>query len=178
MTKPRSVERVLVVGDAEEGPAERVEVHDARGAVVLRREQGGSLLREQAGVDYHLLTDANGNRSLVEQGVTALNHYDPLGRLIRTDLPNGTFSRVAFDPWQQASWIRTTTCSPATGTTSAKTMEAPMRAGDRSVAAANLAVRGRAGVAPDGELDYGAREDEARSEFLCNRPMARPTTWM
>src|SRR5690606_22298037 len=41
---------------------------------------------------------------LVEQGVTALNHYDPLGRLIRTDLPNGTFSKVAFDPWQQTTW--------------------------------------------------------------------------
>ncbi|PRQ09355.1 SpvB/TcaC N-terminal domain-containing protein [Enhygromyxa salina] len=41
---------------------------------------------------------------LVEQGVTSLNHYDPLGRMIRTDLPNGTFSRVEFTPWQQTSW--------------------------------------------------------------------------
>ncbi|PRQ09960.1 RHS repeat domain-containing protein [Enhygromyxa salina] len=41
---------------------------------------------------------------LVEQGVTALNHYDPLGRLVRTDLPNGTFSRVEFTPWEQTSW--------------------------------------------------------------------------
>ena len=41
---------------------------------------------------------------LVEQGVTPINHYDPLGRLVRTDLPNGTFSRVEFSPWQQTSW--------------------------------------------------------------------------
>ncbi|NJO55380.1 MAG: toxin, partial [Rhodospirillales bacterium] len=40
---------------------------------------------------------------LVEQGVTALNHYDPLGRLIRTDFPNGTYSRVEFTPWQQVT---------------------------------------------------------------------------
>jgi RHS repeat-associated protein len=41
---------------------------------------------------------------LVEQGVTPINHYDPLGRLVRTDLPNGTFSRVDFSPWEQTSW--------------------------------------------------------------------------
>jgi RHS repeat-associated protein len=40
---------------------------------------------------------------LVEQGVTALNHYDPLGRLTRTDFPNGTFSKVVFTPWQQTT---------------------------------------------------------------------------
>lgn len=38
---------------------------------------------------------------LVVVGVTAILRYDPLGRLIRTDLPNGTFSKVDFDPWQQ-----------------------------------------------------------------------------
>src|SRR5262245_19101684 len=38
---------------------------------------------------------------LVVWGVTPILHYDPLGRLIRTDLPNGTFSKVAFDPWQE-----------------------------------------------------------------------------
>jgi YD repeat-containing protein len=41
---------------------------------------------------------------LVEQGVSPLMHYDPLGRLIRTDFPNGTFSRVAFTPWEQVSY--------------------------------------------------------------------------
>ncbi|WP_437589009.1 RHS repeat domain-containing protein [Sorangium sp. So ce1000] len=40
---------------------------------------------------------------LVEWGVTPILRYDPLGRLIRTDLPNGTFFRVTFDAWQQTS---------------------------------------------------------------------------
>jgi RHS repeat-associated protein len=41
---------------------------------------------------------------LVQWGVTPVLHYDPLGRLIRTDLPNGTCSRVSFTPWRQESW--------------------------------------------------------------------------
>jgi RHS repeat-associated protein len=31
-------------------------------------------------------------------------HYDPLQRVIRTDSPNGTFSKVEFDSWQQVTW--------------------------------------------------------------------------
>ena len=41
---------------------------------------------------------------LVEWGVTPILHYDPLGRLMRTDNPNGTFSKVEFGPWQQRSF--------------------------------------------------------------------------
>jgi len=41
---------------------------------------------------------------LVEWGVTPILHYDPLGRLMCTDNPNGTFSKVEFDPWQQRSF--------------------------------------------------------------------------
>lgn len=43
-------------------------------------------------------------RDLVEWGVTPIVHYDPLERVIRTDLPNGTFSKVEFDAWQQSTW--------------------------------------------------------------------------
>ncbi|MCA9695293.1 MAG: hypothetical protein KC636_37285, partial [Myxococcales bacterium] len=35
--------------------------------------------------------------------VTPLLHYDPLGRLIRVDLPDGTLTRVEFTPWQQTT---------------------------------------------------------------------------
>jgi RHS repeat-associated protein len=38
---------------------------------------------------------------IVEQGVTPVLRYDPLGRLVRTDLPDGTFSTVVFDPWSE-----------------------------------------------------------------------------
>ncbi|MCB9283907.1 MAG: insecticidal toxin complex protein [Lewinellaceae bacterium] len=41
---------------------------------------------------------------LVETGVTPILYYDALGRNIRTELPNGTFSKVEFDAWQQRSF--------------------------------------------------------------------------
>jgi RHS repeat-associated protein len=41
---------------------------------------------------------------LVEWGVTPVLRYDALGRLTRTDLPNGTFSKVEFDPWKQTTF--------------------------------------------------------------------------
>ena len=43
-------------------------------------------------------------KDLVEYGVTPIFHYDPLGRLIRTDYPNGTFSKAEFDAWRQVVW--------------------------------------------------------------------------
>ena len=41
---------------------------------------------------------------LTETGVTPIIHYDPLDREIRTDLPDGTFTKVEFDPWSQSTW--------------------------------------------------------------------------
>lgn len=38
---------------------------------------------------------------LVATGVTAVLYYDPIDRNIRTELPNGTFSKIVFDSWQQ-----------------------------------------------------------------------------
>jgi RHS repeat-associated protein len=43
---------------------------------------------------------------LVETGVTPILHYDPLGRPIRTDFPDGSFATVAFDAWQQRTYDR------------------------------------------------------------------------
>lgn len=37
---------------------------------------------------------------LVEWGVTAITRYDPLGRAIRVDLPDGTLRRIEFDAWR------------------------------------------------------------------------------
>ncbi len=48
--------------------------------------------------------DFEDERALVEIGVTPLNSYDPLGRLLRVEFPDGTFSRAVFDPWQQTSF--------------------------------------------------------------------------
>ncbi|PTQ98228.1 RHS repeat-associated protein [Mucilaginibacter yixingensis] len=41
---------------------------------------------------------------LVETGVTAINYYDAVGRNIRTDMPNGTFSKVEFDTWRSTAY--------------------------------------------------------------------------
>jgi RHS repeat-associated protein len=35
-----------------------------------------------------------------EVGVTPVMYYDAVGRLVRTELPDGTISRVEFSPWQ------------------------------------------------------------------------------
>lgn len=39
-----------------------------------------------------------------EVGVTPLLYYDALGRLIRTESPDGSFSRVEFSPWHVAHY--------------------------------------------------------------------------
>ncbi len=41
---------------------------------------------------------------LVEIGVTPILQYDALDRLIKTDFPDGSFSKVAFDAWQQTTF--------------------------------------------------------------------------
>ena len=41
---------------------------------------------------------------MVEQGVSPVLHYDPLGRVIRVDLPDGTFQKDEFDPWTVCSY--------------------------------------------------------------------------
>jgi RHS repeat-associated protein len=40
-------------------------------------------------------------RELVETGVTPVVYYDPLGRSVRTEFPNGTLIREEFTPWVQ-----------------------------------------------------------------------------
>jgi RHS repeat-associated protein len=41
---------------------------------------------------------------IVEWGVTPILRYDPLGRLVRTDLPDGTLRKVIFFAWGQETW--------------------------------------------------------------------------
>ncbi|MCF0075526.1 insecticidal toxin complex protein [Dyadobacter sp. CY261] len=39
-----------------------------------------------------------------EEGVSVVQYYDAAGRNFRTELPNGTFSKVEFDAWQVSAW--------------------------------------------------------------------------
>lgn len=41
-------------------------------------------------------------KELVESGVTPLLYYDPVGRMTRKEFPDRTFSRTAFDSWEQS----------------------------------------------------------------------------
>jgi len=41
---------------------------------------------------------------LVETGVTPIIYYDAPGRVVRTEMPDGTFSKVEFDSWKQTSF--------------------------------------------------------------------------
>ncbi|HSH66329.1 MAG TPA: toxin TcdB middle/C-terminal domain-containing protein, partial [Bacteroidia bacterium] len=37
--------------------------------------------------------------ALVETGITTISYFDPVGRNIQTDFPDGTFSKAEFDSW-------------------------------------------------------------------------------
>lgn len=41
-------------------------------------------------------------KELVESGVTPVMYYDAPGRLIKTEMPDGTLSRTEFDSWKQS----------------------------------------------------------------------------
>lgn len=43
-------------------------------------------------------------KELVETGVTPVMYYDAPGRLIKTEMPDGTLTRTVFDSWKQASY--------------------------------------------------------------------------
>lgn len=54
---------------------------------------------------------------LRQWGVSPFMHYDPPGRLIRVDNPDGTHSRVAFSAWHAEHWDENdTVLEPASGT--------------------------------------------------------------
>ena len=42
--------------------------------------------------------------ALVEIGFSSILYYDPLGRAIKVEHANGTFSKIEFDPWKQLSF--------------------------------------------------------------------------
>ncbi|MGE5329273.1 MAG: SpvB/TcaC N-terminal domain-containing protein [Deltaproteobacteria bacterium] len=41
---------------------------------------------------------------LVEIGVSPVMYYDAIGRLVKTEYPNGTYSKVVFDTWLQKTY--------------------------------------------------------------------------
>jgi len=49
--------------------------------------------------------------AIVKWGVTAIVHYDPIGRAIRTDLPDGSYTRTDHAVWRQQAWDQHDTLS-------------------------------------------------------------------
>lgn len=47
-----------------------------------------------------------------EVGVTAVLYYDAIGRLIRTDLPDGSYTRSEFSPWHSTEFDANDTLGP------------------------------------------------------------------
>jgi RHS repeat-associated protein len=43
-------------------------------------------------------------KELVEVGVTPVMYYDAMSRLIKTEMPDGSFTKVEFDAWQQKTF--------------------------------------------------------------------------
>ncbi|HET9431637.1 MAG TPA: toxin TcdB middle/C-terminal domain-containing protein, partial [Chitinophagaceae bacterium] len=76
---------------------------------------------------------------LVERGITPVITYDSAGRAIRTDMPDGTFSKVEFDSWMQRSfdqndtvlesqWYKDRITAPVTGIATPEQIDAANKA--------------------------------------------------
>lgn len=63
---------------------------------------------------YDSVPEYNTEAELVEIGFTPILYYDALGRLIHTDFPDGTLSRVVFDNWMQQNWDQNDTVLEST----------------------------------------------------------------
>ncbi|CAN98730.1 Rhs family protein [Sorangium cellulosum So ce56] len=108
---------------------------------------------------------------LVEWGVTPILRYDPLGRLIRTDLPNGTFSRVVFDAWKQTSHDPNDTVLESAWYAARQALPA----GDPERRAANLAAA-HAGTPAVSHLDALGRVFRAVADNGAEGPYVTQTT--
>ncbi len=49
-------------------------------------------------------SDRFGCEPLKPNGVTTITYYDALGRVVRVEMPDGSFSRVEFSPWEVISY--------------------------------------------------------------------------
>ena len=118
---------IVTKAQAEPGPAGGPLRWIANGRTVLNNK--GNPVKQY---EPYFSEDANGNpdhrfEEPQEKGVTALLYYDAAGRTVRTEMPDGTYSRVEFSPWymkafdandtvleQGNPWLATNTNAQAT----------------------------------------------------------------
>ncbi len=87
----------------------KVQAEPAAGETDLRWIATGKTILNNKGKtvkQYEPYFSSNGHRceEPLEQGVTPVMYYDAAGRLVRTELPDGTLSRVEFSPWHVKSF--------------------------------------------------------------------------
>ncbi|MDF0645957.1 MAG: SpvB/TcaC N-terminal domain-containing protein [Nitrospira sp.] len=95
----------------------------AEGSAVLRWIASGKTVLNNKGKPvkrYEPYFSTNEHRfdeteAEAEIGVTPIMYYDAMGRLIRTELPDGAFSRVEFSPWHVTSFDPCDTAYDPTG---------------------------------------------------------------
>ncbi|XYH97109.1 toxin TcdB middle/N-terminal domain-containing protein [Sorangium sp. So ce1128] len=114
--------------------------------------------------------DYDPEEELAQWGVTPILRYDPLGRAVRVDLPNGTSRRVEFTPWEQTSWDENDTvlepgnlwhAARQPGATPAEQRGSPARGGARRDAGGGGAGSARAGVHEGGRPRRGHKAADA-----------------
>ena len=108
---------------AEPGPAKQVVVNDDDKITIKELDTSALVLKQLRWIgNGRTILNNKGNpvkqyepyfsvthqyedlKELVETGVTPLMYYDAVGRLIKTIMPDDTFSRVEFDSWKQVSY--------------------------------------------------------------------------
>ncbi len=102
----RAARRDLTTGELVGGPGSLVYDDDVprwigNGRTVLNNK---GLPVKQYEPYFSSTWDYEDEDDLVASGVTPLLSYDPLGRLIQTEFPDGTLSRVEFDVWAQTTF--------------------------------------------------------------------------
>lgn len=70
----------------------------------------------------------------VERGVTPTIYYDGAGRNVKTELPNGTFTKVVFDAWKQLHFDVNDTVLESEWYKKRIRLEQPFTASDKAVA--------------------------------------------
>jgi RHS repeat-associated protein len=93
---------VLKKSQAEPGETLPLNIRWTGNGRLIRNNKGNAVKQYEP---YFSETPAfDDEKEMVELGVTAITYYDPLSRVIRTDLPNKTFSKVEFTPWLQKTF--------------------------------------------------------------------------
>lgn len=70
-------------------------------------------------------------------GVTSILHYDPVGRLLRTDFPDGSFAMTQFDPWVEIGFDQNDTVKDSSWYATALTSSDPNEVDAANKAAAH-----------------------------------------